>query len=174
MKREFTPFPILTTERLVLRQLENTDAGEIFQLRTDVIVNQYIDRPKTNSVEEAEEFINKIKKAIKEHQSILWGINFQNESALIGTICLWNISEEQSKSEIGFELLPQYHGRGIMKEAIPSVIDYGFQKMELHSIDAVIHPGNYRSIQLMEKNKFIRNTNNDDQVENLLVYSLVR
>ena len=52
-------FPILTTKRLVLTELKETDAQEIFTLRSDENVNRYIDRQRATKLEDAENFINK-------------------------------------------------------------------------------------------------------------------
>jgi len=42
LNRTFTPFPILRTERLTLRQLEINDEQEIFTLRSDSEINKYL------------------------------------------------------------------------------------------------------------------------------------
>src|SRR3982751_1592761 len=114
----FTPFPVLTTTRLLLRRLSIDDAPEIFALRSDPIVNKYLERIKARSIEDAVDFIKKINFGIDADQSIYWAISFKGELGLIGTICLWNFSDEENKAEIGYELLPSYHGKGIMHEAL--------------------------------------------------------
>ena len=73
---------------------------------------------------------------------------------LIGTICLFDFSEDHSKVEIGFELLPDFQGQGIMQEAASKVIHFGFQKPGLNSIIAFTHSANQASIRVLEKLKF--------------------
>ena len=51
----FTPFPELKTERLLLRKLEKTDANEIFFLRSNEDVLLYLGREPTATISEAEE-----------------------------------------------------------------------------------------------------------------------
>ncbi len=80
----------------------------------------------------------------------------KNDNKLIGTICFWNIQWEDCRADIGYELNPEFWGKGIMKEAIPKVVGYGFITMKLHSIQADLHPGNIRSISVLEKNGFIK------------------
>ncbi|MHB1392864.1 MAG: GNAT family N-acetyltransferase [Clostridia bacterium] len=87
---------------------------------------------------------------------MLWGITPKNENKLIGSICLWNISEELSKAEIGYELMTEYQGKGIMSEAIKAVIEYGFENMKLNLIEALPYSDNIRSIKLLERNSFIQ------------------
>jgi ribosomal-protein-alanine N-acetyltransferase len=104
-------FPRLSTERLQLRKLEITDADQIYSLRSNEIVNQYLGRTPANSVKDAEAFIKRINSADSNNQSFYWAICFHNEPELMGTICLWNLSEKENKCEVGYELLPQFHGQ---------------------------------------------------------------
>jgi len=166
-----TPFPNLSTERLQLRQLLPTDAPEIFILRSDELVNKYIERPKANSIEDANQFITKILNATGD-QSVYWAISLKGDQRLIGTICMWNMSKDRRSAEIGYELLPGYHGKGLMQEAIETVIQYGFQNLNLQLLKAELYPANIKSVKLLEKNKFIIDTNPEEQVEDMIVYVL--
>jgi len=165
----FTPFPTLATERLILRQLEMQDDHEIFFLRSDERVNEYLVAPIAQNVEEARDFISKINTGIANNESPYWGITLKNENKLIGTICFWNISIEENKAEIGYTLHPELQGRGIMQEAISAVIKYGFEKMKLDLIEAVLHPGNTKSVTLLKRNAFFYEGKSDDAV----VYKLI-
>lgn len=90
----FNPFPYLSTDRLHLRQLSRQDENETFILRSDERVLQYIDIPKAKTIDDAREFIDKINTYVLNNESILWAISLKNNTALIGTICFWNIDKE--------------------------------------------------------------------------------
>ena len=153
----FTPFPELKTERLLLRRLERTDANKMFFLRSSENVLRYIGREPTKTIAEAEEFINKINKVVDENESILWGIVFLSEpSTIIGTICLWNFKKDDYRGEIGYILHPDHWRKGIMKEAINAVVDYGFTVLALHSIEALLNPENIASSSVLETTGFIK------------------
>src|SRR5665811_2355555 len=128
------PFPLLKTEHLILLQLTLEDDNEIFLLRSDESVNKFLDRPIAKTIDDARQFINKINESLRKNELIYWAITFKNHPKLIGTICLWNISEDGTKAEIGFELLPDYQGKGIIQEVLPKVVRYGFENMKLNSI----------------------------------------
>ncbi len=155
----FKPFPRLTSERLVLRPLVIGDADEILFLRSDDLVNRYLDRLKSTSIEEARNFIRKIEKGIASDEWIYWAITLKNEKKLIGTICLFNISKENNSAEIGFELHPDYHGKGIMQEAFSVILAYGFERLNLDGIAAFAHADNEKSITLLKRNNFVQDTN---------------
>lgn len=160
----FEPFPELTTNRLVLRQLTPEDEIGIFTIRSNAVIAEYLDRPLYTKLEEAREFIEKINRGIKHNEWIYWAICLKENSKLIGTICLWKISEGQSKAEIGFELLPEYHGKGIMTQAVSKVLEYGFNTMNLHIIDGEVAPNNKKSIKLMKKFNFEKIENTGEQL----------
>ena len=165
-------FPVLRSKRLVLRQLEFQDANEIFQLRSNEAVNKYLDRPKAETIDDAMGFIKKIKDGIDENKSFYWAICLRGELKLSGTICVWNINE--NKAEIGYELLPEYQGKGFMQEALETVLDYAFHQIHLNKILAVFHPDNRASVRLLERNNFSLSMDSEDMVENMIVYKLER
>lgn len=150
----FTPFPILKTQRLTLRQLLNTDTNEIFNLRSNHLVNKYLERSPCKSIEDANVFINTVNKNIQENKSLYWAITLIGNPNLIGTICLFDFSEDNTKAEIGYELLPDFQGNGLMHEALAKIIDYGFKNLGLHLIEAYSHFENSRSTKLLENFKF--------------------
>ena len=128
---------------------------EFFILKSDERLLKFYDA-KAKTYEEARQFLHKINDEITKNEWILWGITFKNENKLIGSICFWNISKEQSKAEIGYELMLDQQGKGMMQEAIKAVIEYGFREMKLQLIEAFPNPDNLKSIKLLERNNFMR------------------
>lgn len=86
----------------------------------------------------------------------MWGITLRDQDTIIWTICFWNLDLENYRSEIGFELHPDLHGKGIMQEALAKILEYGFNKMNLHSVEAQVNPNNLSSIKLLSRNNFVR------------------
>lgn len=157
----FPSFTNLTTDRLLLRELQLTDAPEIFLLRSNREVNQLIDRATATSIDEAYQFINMIISNQLNKESIMWVITLKDEPKLIGTIVYWNMVKEKDQAEIGYELLPQYHGKGIMHEALLKVIDFGFKTVGLKTILAEPKANNQPSIKLLEKCGFVKTDETD-------------
>jgi ribosomal-protein-alanine N-acetyltransferase len=167
--RNFTPFPVLKTGRLTLRQLVISDANEIFALRSDGNVNKYLDRKPSKSIDDAKTFIQAIDENIQRNNSIYWAITLNGSDKLIGTICLFDFSDDNLKAEIGYELLPDFQGKGIMQEAASKVIDFGFQHIGLNSIEAYTHSENQSSTRLLEKFNFKKNSSGEG---NLMMFKL--
>lgn len=152
--RNFKPFPVLKTERLTLRQLATSDDNEIFALRSNELVNKYLGRKPADSIDDARNFIQVINENIEKNNSLYWAIALKEADKLIGTICLYDFSDDNAKAEIGYELLPPFQGKGIMQEAISPVLDFATQQLGLRSIDAYTHAENVRSTKLLEQYNF--------------------
>jgi ribosomal-protein-alanine N-acetyltransferase len=152
----FTPFPILETERLVLRRVNENDANEIFTLRSNPETMKYIPRPLVKSIDDALEHIAMIDAKIESNEGINWAITYKDNPKLIGIIGHYRIKPEHFRAEVGYMLLPEFHGKGIISEAIKEVINYGFNEMKLHSIEAIIDPENFGSARVLEKNNFVK------------------
>lgn len=149
-----SPFPILETERLRLRQVTEQDAPSIFDLRSNVAVMKYLDRPPARNLEDALDLIEKIRYSFDHNEGITWAICMKEDQHLIGTIGYWRIDKPHHRAEIGYMLHEIYQGKGIMQEAISAVLNFGFRTLNLHSIEANVNPKNEASIRLLERNGF--------------------
>lgn len=166
----FSPFPEIHTERLVLRQVKDTDAAEILILRSDERILEYIDSPRANSMDDALQFIQKVNKNIELNESVYWGIQPKGHPKLAGTICIWNLNHQDRKAEIGYVMHPDFQGKGMMQEAAEQVIRFGFETMQLQTILADVHPLNQKSIALLIRNGFVF----ESTYENMAVYQLTK
>ncbi|MBL7795295.1 MAG: GNAT family N-acetyltransferase [Saprospiraceae bacterium] len=154
MSNHFPPFPQQFTERLTLRQLTLSDAAAIFALRSDERVNRYLDRPACSSLGEAEAFVEKINGSIAAGTSLYWAVCLRENPLLIGTICLWNFSEDGQTAELGYELSPDFQGRGIMSEAVGCVLAFAFGTLGLQTVEAYTHSENAPSEKLLRTHGF--------------------
>lgn len=155
LNKNFTPFPILVTERLTLRQLEKNDEEGIFVLRSDPEGNKYIARDMAKTIDDARNFIEMITEKISKGEPMMyWAITLTDSQAFVGTICLFGFSDEHNSCEIGYELLGNFQGQGLMQEAMKKVMDYCFQTIKLKTIEAVVHKDNKASINLLKKLPF--------------------
>ena len=173
----FQPFPIVTTERLTLRQLHETDKHEMFVMRSNPTLMHFVPRPLAQNTEEAATLIATMNEGISKNEMINFAITITGENKLIGMVGYHRMQKEHFRAEIGYMLHGDYHGKRIMEEAINAVLQYGFEEMKLHSIEAVIAPENISSIKLIEKCGFIKEAHFKDKefvkgaFRDLLVYS---
>ncbi|WP_367209569.1 GNAT family N-acetyltransferase [Sphingobacterium sp. R2] len=156
LKLNFSPFPALHTERLTLRRADATDIPQLYRLRSDEQIMKYIPRPVATSPDEIAEFLRLTDEKITSNEMINWKISIKGDSTLIGTIGFYYIKPEHYRAEIGYMLLPEFQGKGYVTEAIAAVVNYGFEAMGLHSIEALVDPENIASCAVLEKCGFVR------------------
>jgi ribosomal-protein-alanine N-acetyltransferase len=152
----FNPFPNLETERLILRRVDANDVNEIFALRSNPETMKYIPRPLVKTTEDALEHIAMIDAKIETNEGINWAITLKDDPKLIGLIGHYRIKPEHFRAEIGYMLLPEFNGKGIISEAVKEAVNYGFKVMKLHSLEAIIAPENHGSMKVLEKNGFVK------------------
>ena len=159
-----------STERLILRTVTEYDANEVLGIRSNAEINQFLHRNPPKNSFEALEFVLNIKRKSANNEIVFLGITFPDNPKLLGTICLWNFSEDRTVAELGYELLPDYHGKGIMSEAVIGILNYGFKELNLKKIEAFTNKNNFNSIKLLQKSKFVLNENRQDEKfpENLI------
>ncbi len=174
MSFNFPQFPILETERLVLRKTLKSDGPVMFFLRTDEVVNKYINRPNPHkTLKEAEEFIDKITNGIEIGTDVTWGITLRGNSELIGSICLWNFSDDRRVAEVGYSLSPKFQNQGIMSESLECVLNFGFTELNLEEIVAFTDRRNENSKKLLAKAHFnLIEGKKDEDNENNIVFGL--
>jgi ribosomal-protein-alanine N-acetyltransferase len=176
---DFSPFPVLETERLTLREITRGDAQAFFELRTHPDVTKYADRFPPKDMGEIHAFLDKIFETIASNQAIAWAISPKGSSEFIGTVNFHRTYPEHYRAEMGYQLFSKYWRQGIMSEAVRAAIEYGFNVMKLHSIEAQVNPNNEASIGLLKKHGFVQeayfkeNFYFDGRFLDTLVFSLI-
>ncbi len=145
-------FPVLKTERLVLREVKISDARWYFEhFNTDEIINgQEHEGPKNMKqarIELRMYFIDNFRKGT----GIRWGITLKGSDQLIGSAGLYFWRKETRQAEAGYDLDPKHWKKGIMTEAMTAIIQYGFDRMDLNRIELLISPRNKGSMALAKK-----------------------
>ena len=151
----FTPFPIIETEHLLLRRITLDDTNDMFEMRKDPRMYEYLDAKVDKNPGETKAYISKMNHGIDEEKWIIWAIEHMHSKKVIGTICIWNLNEEEKSGELGYGIIPDYRGQGLMKESLVSVIEYGFEVMKLEVLEAYTEEHNEKSINLLESCEFV-------------------
>lgn len=173
-------FPVLETERLLLREVKPEDATSVFHYLSDEEVMEYYGISPMTDVREAEEEIGWYRRIFDEGTGIRWGIALKGTSKVIGSCGFLQYEERHARSEVGAELAKEYWRSGIMTEALAAVVHYSFTKMALMRIQALIEPDNTASQKLFEKQGFMQEgllrkyEKVNGEFDDLYMYSLLR
>ena len=153
---DLSKLPVLTTDRLVLRDLRAEDAPALFAMRSDPIAMRLVRRPLATTIDDAHALIAKIQGIQDANEGAQWAITLKRDDTFIGLVGLWRIMKEHHRAELGYSLSRKHWGRGVITEAIPPVLNHGFRVFGCHSVEAITDPRNTAYIRVLEKSGFVR------------------
>lgn len=154
--RVFTAFPVIETERLILRELHEADAAPIQAMRSSQLVNRFIARSDAISSEEAQNLVEKSRLAFQNRTGIAWAGLRKGSNQFIGACGFNRIDFPNLRAEIGGEMSSDFWGRKLAIEAVAAIVAFGFQELGLHSVEARLDPANRSAIALLESLGFVK------------------
>lgn len=172
-------FPILTSERAVLRQFVDADLENVFRGLSHPDIIQYYGIS-FDSLEATKEQMSWFANLEKNEEGIWWAICSKTDGEFLGAGGLNNLSKAHKKAEIGFWLLPEHWGKGFMTETMPLILNHAFDNMGLHRIEGFVETENVNCKKALKKLHFsLEGTMRDCEVKNgnfisLDIYSKLR
>lgn len=138
------------------------DVDAIFELRSNPIHNQHLDRPLDRSKNDALAHIQTLRKGIFDKKWIIYVITRSGKNRCLGLIGFYQFTDA-GEAEIGYEILPSEQGKGIASIAIKRAIHIAQNELQLKVIKATISSNNIASIALVKKAGFRMSSNHDDR-----------
>jgi ribosomal-protein-alanine N-acetyltransferase len=143
--------PVLHTPRLRLRHPRQTDADQVLSIFGDPVSMRYWSREPMQGRPEAVEYLDRIDQGFAMRSLFQWAITRLDEDELVGTVTLFGWSQQHRRAELGYMLSPALWGQGYAYEAVQAVLAFGFLQMDLHRVEADVHPDNGGSVRLLER-----------------------
>jgi [ribosomal protein S5]-alanine N-acetyltransferase len=147
-------FEILETDRLILKGLSPEDMRYLFDNLTKSEIKEILGhRSDEDYMKEASKHKNGY--SSYNRSFVLFLLIEKNSGTIIGRCGIHNWNKEHKRAEIGYVLEDDsFKSKGLMSEAIKAIIDFGFGKLNLHRIEALVGANNIPSLRLMSKNNF--------------------
>ncbi len=142
-------FPILETERLILRELQSGDAEAIFRFLSNEEIVRYYDQPMMN-LQQARSLIQRQHMRFENGEAIRWGITVKGHKKVVGT-CGFFRDITNFYAGISYILDRPYWNKGIMTEALQVMMPFGFNSYQLNRVEAHIARPNQASQRVLEK-----------------------
>lgn len=161
-----TAFPKIKTERLLLRQFNEADLENVFKgLSHPEIIKYYgVSYQTLESTKKQMEFFADLE---KNGTGIWWAVSSLDNKTFYGAGGLNSLNKEHKKAEIGFWLLTDFWGKGIMTEAMPLICNYGFNELALHRIEGLVETENINCKRALDKLGFLHEgTMKDCEIKN--------
>ena len=159
-------FPVINTSRFLLRQFTDADLENVFKgLSHPEIIKYYGINFKT--LEETKEQMTWFSDLEKNNTGIWWAIEDKESAIFYGAAGFNDRSLEHKKAEVGMWLLPDYWGQGILKEVMPTIVDFAFSDLGLHRIEGFVESDNKKCKSAMAQVNFeYEGTMRDCEVKN--------
>lgn len=142
---------ILSTERLVLREIDIKDAPFIFKLMNSEGWLNFIGDRGIRTEEDAKNYIvNSYLKSYKDNGYGSYLLVTKNDQTILGICGLFNRPQLEDV-DIGFALLPEFFGKGYAFEAATAIMDYAHNVLQIKKITAITDFKNKTSQKLLEK-----------------------
>jgi ribosomal-protein-alanine N-acetyltransferase len=149
---DFGSFPLLETERLVLRRLSPDDADGMHVLFGDPEVLRFLTRPPILSREEGEQSIAWFNNRLAQAEGVEWAITLPAEGGRFIGITGWgDWNRTDRRVDMGWAIQRQHWGRGYATEAARAVIAWCFGNLDVHRVTADCTDGNIASETVMRK-----------------------
>lgn len=173
-------FEIIETERLILRCFSPDDMTNIFRnLAKDEIKNILGHRSENDFIKEQNKYKNGY--ACYNRSFKLFLLIDKTSEKIIGRCGIHNWNIEHSRAEVGYVMEDEtYKRKGLMSEALAAVIEYGFNKLNLQRMEALVGTTNVPSLRLMQKYNFTKegllreHYFINDKFENSVLFSKLR
>ncbi len=152
-----TPFPCLHTARLALREITADDAPALFAIHSNAAAMRWFGVDPMVAPSEAEQLVKVFAKGRDQASpATRWGLSVRGDDRLLGTVGLFKWNKVWRSASLGYELAPAAQGRGLMREALGAVMQWGVAQQALERYEASVHPHNHASIKLLEALGFER------------------
>jgi len=145
-------FPVLETERLLLRQLMRSDAPALMDfLHDEAVSGTLLHNLERATLKDEQNYVRAMRKQFLQGRLVSWLICDKSTGAPMGCIGLQPIDRTHNSASAGFWLGRAFWGRGYMTEAFAAVLDYAFGTLELNRVSAGHFAGNLASGRVQQK-----------------------
>ena len=127
--------PTLRGEQVVLRELRASDAASLFALLTTEEVSRFISPPPT-TVEGFERFISWTLRQRTAGTYACFAVTVAGYDTAIGIFQVRELEAGFGTAEWGFALGSQFWGTGVFQEGAALVLDFAFETLGVHRLEA--------------------------------------
>jgi ribosomal-protein-alanine N-acetyltransferase len=151
---DYSYFPKLETDRLLLRQMSAADTADVFAMFSQPQVLTHLELEPFTEHKQATELIQWYNDMFDNKQAWRWGVILKAENKLIGTAGFHRWVQADRRCEIGYDYDLNYWGQGYATEVTKRMVQFGFEAMQLNRIEADCNDDNFGSARVLEKSGF--------------------
>jgi [ribosomal protein S5]-alanine N-acetyltransferase len=160
---------LIETERLFIRELNESDKQDLFEMDSDPSVHFYLENNPVKSMDEIETVIEMISTQYRKNGIGRWAIVHKAGAECIGWCGLKYHTERLNNHinfyELGYRFKKKHWDKGYATESSSAILEYAFKHIEMHSVFAITDPKNMKSKNVLSKLgfKFVETFNLDGE-----------
>ena len=144
------------TKRLAFRLVEISDLYAIHKLHSLPEVDEFNTLGIPKDLNESKSVVEGLVEDNNEGLNLTFVVESKSKSEFIGLIALKLSNKKYRSAEVWYKFHSDYWGLGYATESLKGLMDYAFEKLNLHRIEAGCAVGNIASIRILEKVGMIR------------------
>jgi ribosomal-protein-alanine N-acetyltransferase len=148
-------FPILESERLILREFRGSDAQAVFRIFSQDVVTKHYSMATMRHIDQAKRLVEARASLFPRGIGLRWAITLKGKAdEVIGSGGFYKVNKGFRSLEIGYDLHPTYWRKGIMLESLTALIEFGYSDafdFRLNRLEALTELENRASIGLLKK-----------------------
>jgi RimJ/RimL family protein N-acetyltransferase len=148
--------PTIQGREVHLRPLADEDAPAMLSIFGDPEVMRFWSSPPLRDLAAAVRLIGEVRAGFEGRSLFQWGVSSREGVEAIGTCTLFNVDLAHRRAEVGFALRRDCWGQGLATDALGSLVEFSFETLALHRLEADVDPRNERSQRVLERQGFRR------------------
>lgn len=149
--KKLKKFPVLETDRLILRKMKVSDYADMYEYAKRDDVTKYLLWRSHPDARYTRDYLGYVQSQYRAGEFFDWAVIHRDSNKMIGTCGFAKLDYENNSAEIGYVINPAFWRRGYATEAVQRVVEYGFTELNLHRLEARYIVGNEVSRRVMEK-----------------------
>ena len=142
---------LISSKAIQLKPVSNSSWPFLQRLRSEPANNRFLDRKPFSTEMEAIQFTQNLVDGMNSGKHFFWIIEDKVNDKPMGSLCVWNISPDRTSAEIGYELLPEFRGKGIMTRSLDALVNYVKGYLPIKLLKAYTHQHNTASLNVLER-----------------------
>lgn len=177
---KLTILPTIKVDRVSLRWLTELDIDDLYKIFSDPVVMRYWSSAPLVEKNAVKQLLDSIHHSFTQQSFFQWGITLHSDNHIIGTCTLGRIDFNNRHAEIGYILGRNYWGQGYIQEALRALINFAFDELNFHRLEADVDPRNVASVRTLEKLGFQKEGylrerwHVNGEIQDALFYGLLR
>ncbi|MEB2281905.1 GNAT family N-acetyltransferase [Lysinibacillus xylanilyticus] len=155
IEKVFAEFPLLSSENIVLKKIEDAHLPELFAIYDNEKVFEYCGIIPKHNIQTVRKMIEHFDRDYQKKTKVKWGI-FQksHNDQLVGIIEAMDFNQKVNMVTIGYFLAENYWGKGLATDAVKIIVHFLFEEVNINRIQAEVMPLNEASKKVLLKNGF--------------------